>query len=205
MSEQGWSGLFQDAFRRSLNPMVLTDAQRILVDVNNAFVRLLGRRRNTLIGHPLYELVQDPVATPEEWRDLLSQEEVTGEAELLRSDGSTVRVQFAAHPEVVTGRRLVLFVALSVSRWGRHFRRSNDVEGNPAELSDRELDVIRLIAMGASGPEIAEQLNISHNTVRSHAKNAMERVGARSRAQLVAKVLGHGILFEPSNDQTPQP
>jgi PAS domain S-box-containing protein len=205
MSEQGWSGLFQDAFRRSLNPMVLTDAQRILVDVNNAFVRLLGRRRNTLIGHPLYELVQDPVATPEEWREPLSQEEVTGEAELLRPDGSTVRVQFAAHPEVVTGRRLVLFVALSVSRWGRHFRRSNEVEGNPAELSDRELDVIRLIAMGASGPEIAEQLNISHNTLRIHAKNAMERVGARSRAQLVAKVLGHGILFEPSNDQTPQP
>ena len=196
MIEQGWSGLFQDAFRRSGNPMVLTDAHRIVVDVNNAFARLLGRRRDALIGRPIYEFVADPAATPEEWREVLSQEEVTGEANLLCADGSTIRVQFAAHPETVTGRQLVLFVALSVSRWGRYFRRPADAEGSPGELSERELDVIRLIAMGSSGPEIAEELHISHNTVRSHAKNAMERVGARSRAQLVAKVLGHGIVFE---------
>jgi DNA-binding NarL/FixJ family response regulator len=171
--------------------------------VNNAFARLLARRRDSLIGHPIYEFVENgPIATPDEWREAMTQEEVTGVADLLRSDGSTVKVQFAAHPEMVTGRHLVLFVALSVSRWGRHFRRSTDVEGSPGELSERELDVIRLIALGASGPEIADQLSISHNTVRTHAKNAMERVGARSRAHLVAKVLGHGIVFDT---RTPQP
>ena len=196
MTEQGWSGLFHDAFRRSGNPMVLTDARRILVDVNNSFARLLGRRRDSMIGHPIYEFVADERATPEEWKEVLSQEEVTGEANLMCADSNTVRVQFAAYPEIVTGRQLVLFVALSVSRWGRHFRRPADAQGSPGELSERELDVVRLIAMGSSGPEIAEQLHISHNTVRSHAKNAMERVGARSRAHLVAKVLGHGIVFE---------
>jgi PAS domain S-box-containing protein len=197
MSDQGWSGLFQDAFRRSLNPMVLTDANRILVDVNNAFARLLGRRRDALLGRPISEFVADgPVATPEQWKAALAKEEVTGVADMLRADGSTVKVQWAAYPEVVTGRHFVLFVALSVSRWGRYFRRSGQTEGSASELSERELDVIRLIAMGSSGPEIAEQLNISHHTVRSHAKNAMERVGARSRAHLVAKVLGHGIAFE---------
>jgi len=55
--------------------------------------------------------------------------------------------------------------------------------------------VIRLIAHGASGPEIADELGISHNTVRTHAANAMDRLGARSRAHLVAKVLGDGTVL----------
>ena len=45
---------------------------------------------------------------------------------------------------------------------------------------------------GETGPEIAEQLHISHATVRTHVRNAMAKVGARSRAHLVAKALGDG-------------
>jgi PAS domain S-box-containing protein len=197
MGEQGWSGLFQDAFRRSLNPMSLIDGTtRVQVDVNNAFARLLGRSRKALVGHPIYEFVEHgPRATPSEWNQAMAQEEITGETEFVRSDGSTVSVQFAGYPETVTGRRLVLFVALNSARWGGHFRRNPDSRPGGGELSERELEVIRLIAMGASGPEIAEQLSISHNTVRTHARNAMETVGARSRAHLVAKVLGEGLAL----------
>jgi PAS domain S-box-containing protein len=197
-SGSGWSGLFHDAFRKSLNPMVLIDGRdRVQVDVNNAFARLLGRSRSALIGRPIYEFVEHgPRATPSEWNQAMSQEEITGETELLRADGSTVSVQYAAYPEVVTGRKLVLFVALNTSRWGGHFRRHPDPRAAGGALSERELEVVRMIALGASGPEIAEQLHISHNTVRTHARNAMDAVGARSRAHLVAKVLGHGIVFE---------
>ena len=45
---------------------------------------------------------------------------------------------------------------------------------------------------GDSGPEIAEELGIAHDTVRTHVRNAMEKIGARSRAHLVAKALGEG-------------
>ena len=48
------------------------------------------------------------------------------------------------------------------------------------------------MALGRTSPEIADELQISHNTVRTHLRNAMKRVGARSRAQLVAKALGEG-------------
>ena len=51
---------------------------------------------------------------------------------------------------------------------------------------------MRLVAAGQTGPEIAEQLHISHATVRTHVRNAMAKVGARSRAHLVAKALGDG-------------
>ena len=56
---------------------------------------------------------------------------------------------------------------------------------------------MRLVALGDTGPEIAAELQISHNTVRTHVRNSMQRVGARSRAQLVAKALGEGHALAP--------
>jgi DNA-binding NarL/FixJ family response regulator len=107
-----------------------------------------------------------------------------------------VAVQFAATPEVVTGRRLVLFVALSTSRWGPRFRREVPSPREPGVLSDREREVVRLVALGNTGPEIAEELRIAHDTVRTHVRNAMEKAGARSRAQLVAMALGEGLVLD---------
>jgi DNA-binding CsgD family transcriptional regulator len=64
--------------------------------------------------------------------------------------------------------------------------------GTRDALSAREREVVRLVAAGETGPEIAEHLHISHATVRTHVRNAMAKVGARSRAHLVAKALGDG-------------
>jgi PAS domain S-box-containing protein len=190
---RGWPGLFWTAFRGSRNPMAMLDDRRCHVEVNGAYLTLLGRRREELIGVPTHRFVVDgPALTDAEWRAALVRSETTGHAALLRADGSEVTVQYAAHPEVVTGQRLVLFVALSTSRWGRHFRRTiSDPEGG---LSPRERQVISLIAEGDSGPEIAEALGVSHDTVRTHVNNAMHKLGTRSRAQLVAKALGDGLI-----------
>jgi PAS domain S-box-containing protein len=188
--------MFHDAFKRSLNPMALADAQRTIVDVNPACARMLKRRPQELVGRRLYEFVEHgPLIPEEEWRRDLSRDEFTGEAHLLSADGQTVSVQYAGYPETVTGRQLVLFVAIAAPRWGGQLRRQIPEKTIGSRLSERELEVIRLIAHGASGPEIADELGISHNTVRTHATNAMERVGARSRAHLVAKVLADGTAL----------
>jgi DNA-binding NarL/FixJ family response regulator len=84
----------------------------------------------------------------------------------------------------------VLVVALSTSRWGARFRRPREEEPASGTLSAREREVVRLIALGESGPEIAAELHITHDTVRTHVRNAMAKLGARSRAHLVAKALG---------------
>jgi DNA-binding CsgD family transcriptional regulator len=195
-NQSGWAGLFRDAFKRSLNPMALVDAQRVIVDANPASSRLIRRPRTQLVGHPIYEFIEHgPLISEAEWRRDLSLDEFSGEANLVTSDGETVGVQFAGYPETVTGRRLVLFVAIAAPRWGSRFRRPIPAEVEGGTLSEREREVVRLIAMGASGPEIADELGISHNTVRTHVGNAMDRLGARSRAHLVAKVLGDGIAF----------
>ena len=55
--------------------------------------------------------------------------------------------------------------------------------------------MVRLVALGDTGPEIAEELGITHDTVRTHVRNAMAKTGARSRAQLVAMALGEGHVL----------
>jgi PAS domain S-box-containing protein len=188
-----WSNLFSAAFRDSRNAMVLVDDERRIVDVNGALLQLLGYRRADVVDRHMWEFVADgPALTPRQWAAALARRRFSGEAEMVREDGTTVDVQWGATTELVTGRRLVLVVALSVSGRGRGLRLAGDFAASGGALSDREREIVRLVALGATGPEIADELRISHNTVRTHLRNSMKRVGARSRAHLVAKALGEG-------------
>jgi LuxR family maltose regulon positive regulatory protein len=54
-------------------------------------------------------------------------------------------------------------------------------------LSERELQVLRLLAAGSSNPEIAAQLYISLNTVKSHLKNIYGKLGVTRRGQATAR------------------
>jgi PAS domain S-box-containing protein len=188
--------MFATAFRHSRNPMVLLDQGRRHVDFNGAYLKMMGYPRAQLMSRPVYEfVVGGPRATEAEWRAELARREFSGETELRVAGGGTVAVQFAATTEVITGRQLVLFVALSTSRWGRHFRARARDDEEQTPLSPREREIVNMIAMGSTSPEIAEELRIAHDTVRTHARNAMTKTGARSRAHLVAKALGEGLIF----------
>ncbi len=178
--------------------MTLLDGRRRHVDLNGAYLALLGYRREELIGHPIYEVVVGgPVASETEWESAIRGSRFTGAVELVTAAGGHVAVQWAATTEVITGRRLVLFVAMNTSRSGQGFRRGRaSSRPNDGPLTARELEIVRLVALGATGPEIAEELRIAHDTVRTHARNAMAKVGARSRAHLVAKAVGEGLVSE---------
>jgi PAS domain S-box-containing protein len=188
--------LFRAAFTQSRNAMVLVDGSRRIVDANGALLRLLGFSRDKLIGRPVYSFVAgDPLLTPTEWKAALAEGRFSGEGEVRDAEGNVVGVQFAATSEVVSGRYLVLVVALSTSRWGRHFRRPTSESSGGIPLSRRELEIVSLVALGRTGPEIADELSISHDTVRTHVRNSMEKLDARSRAHLVAKALGEGVIL----------
>jgi PAS domain S-box-containing protein len=197
-TRSGWAGLFRDAFNQSRNAMVLLDDDRCHVEVNGAYVQLLGYRPSDLIGRPITELRSDGASmTSAEWHALLHQRQFTGTIELKRADGGRVTVDYAGHPETVTGQQLVLGVALRTVR-GPRPRDSNVSEVVRPELSRRELEVVRLLALGFSGPEVAEELRIAHNTVRTHTRNAMTKMEARSRAQLVAKSMAEAVWVPDS-------
>jgi len=191
----GWAELFWTSFKRSQNAMALLDERRRCVEVNGALVRTLGQKRDAILGKHAWDFVDGaPLFTEPEWRARMARGEFTGEAMLTTADGGVVAVHFAAHPETVTGRRLVLFVALDATRRGRFRRRYSQTDAERRELSAREQEVVELISLGKTGREIADELHISHDTVRTHVRNAQEKLGARSRAQLVAMSLGDGRL-----------
>ena len=193
MDSEGWATLFHAAFRDSRNAMCLADDARRIVDVNGACLHLLGYRRANVVDRPMYEFVAgDPLMTPRQWAAALGRRRFTGEGRWCARTGRRCVSSGAPQQRMVTGRRLVLVVALSISGRGRGLRLAEASDAGRAALSDRQREIVRLVALGRTSPEIADELQISHNTVRTHLRNAMKRVGARSRAQLVAKALGEG-------------
>jgi LuxR family maltose regulon positive regulatory protein len=65
-------------------------------------------------------------------------------------------------------------------------------DNNP--LSQREVEVLKLIALGNSNQQIAEQLFISLHTVKTHARRIHGKLGVERRTQAVAKAKGMGLL-----------
>jgi two-component system, NarL family, response regulator NreC len=63
-------------------------------------------------------------------------------------------------------------------------------------LSEREREVLRLLALGHTNQEIAEQLYISVRTAESHRAHIMQKLRLATRAELVRYALTHGLLAE---------
>jgi DNA-binding NarL/FixJ family response regulator len=74
-------------------------------------------------------------------------------------------------------------------------RAPSNAEANPlTRLSERELEVLRLIALGHTNKEIAEMLYLSVKTVETYKARVMEKLNLKSRAALVRFALNHGLL-----------
>jgi two-component system response regulator NreC len=63
-------------------------------------------------------------------------------------------------------------------------------------LSDREREVLRLLALGHTNQEIAKQLYISVRTAETHRAHIMQKLGLGTRAELVRYALANGMLEE---------
>lgn len=64
----------------------------------------------------------------------------------------------------------------------------------PQAISQRELDVLRLVALGFLNKEIADKLNISLNTVLSHRKNITSKLGIKTVSGLIFYCIAHGHI-----------
>jgi two-component system, NarL family, response regulator NreC len=64
----------------------------------------------------------------------------------------------------------------------------------PNGLSERELEVLRMIALGNTNAEIAAALFVSVRTVETHRAHIQQKLGLRSRSELVRYALDHGLM-----------
>ncbi len=69
-----------------------------------------------------------------------------------------------------------------------------DTTLRPPDLTNREVEVLRLIARGATNREVAQQLVISEGTVKNHISNILGRLGLRDRTQAAIYAREHGLL-----------
>jgi LuxR family transcriptional regulator, maltose regulon positive regulatory protein len=80
-------------------------------------------------------------------------------------------------------------------RAGRHPKRGRAAgEGSVELLSDRELQVLELLATGKSNQEIAEELVVVLDTVKKHVGHILDKLGAANRTQAVARARVLGLL-----------
>jgi DNA-binding NarL/FixJ family response regulator len=108
----------------------------------------------------------------------------TDAAELIRAVRTVAAGEALLSPGVT--RRLIAEFAA----------RTRDARPVPGlgDLTDREREVLALIAAGRSNEEIARRIYVSPSTVKTHAARAMMKLGARDRAQLVVLAYEAGLV-----------
>ena len=123
--------------------------------------------------------------------------------QLLEAGASGYLLKKAAAEELINAIRVVAaggvyldptLAGKVVSGYVGKSRLRGETQGN--ELSEREAEVLRLVAWGYTNKEIAAYLSISVKTVESHKANLMEKLGLKSRVEIVRYALRQGWLRE---------
>jgi len=70
------------------------------------------------------------------------------------------------------------------------------LRADPDRLTDREVEVLRLVTTGLRNKEIAAQLGITENTAKFHLKNILEKLHAESRVELATRAVRDGLVVE---------
>jgi DNA-binding CsgD family transcriptional regulator len=182
-------------FAHSSVPMVIVDADRRYVEANRP-ARLALRLSLDDIG----ELTIDDL-TPsrriedlaQAWAQLLDTGSVAGCYPVTGGGGGRVDIVYQGLAHVLPGLQLIAFAPAD---W--HEDELNPVQADRAHfsvrLTRREIEVLRLAADGLGGLELAQQLVLSPDTVRTHLKNIYRKLRVRNRAAAVAKAMRLGLI-----------
>jgi len=101
-------------------------------------------------------------------------------SEIVRAIQAAARGETILGPEVQTGL-------------AEQIRLREESDARP-RLSDREHEVLRMIAQGMSAPEIGERIHLSTATVKTHLQHLYEKLGVSERAAAVAEGMRRGLL-----------
>jgi DNA-binding NarL/FixJ family response regulator len=97
-----------------------------------------------------------------------------------------------AHGEAAMTRTMAARLLKTVAQ------HATKTEAGEHALTEREIDVLRLVAQGFSNPQIAQQLNITINTVKVHLRNILDKLQVDNRTQAAAYAVRSGLLPPPA-------
>jgi PAS domain S-box-containing protein len=180
------------SFRSSLVPMVLADDERHYVAANPAACLLLR-----LPEEEVMRLRIDDLTPPENrsevealWDAFVRDGVQQGAFELIMPDGARLEVEYSATADVEPGRHLSI---LMFPPGGSH-RQLRRHAGPQAVLTEREREILGMVAMGRGSAWIAAELGISTSTVETHVRHLLDKLAARNRAHAIALGLQRGEI-----------
>ena len=173
--------------------LVAADDSRHLVRVNDHWCDLLGYDLATARAMKIDDFLA-PESRPGidmRWGDLMQTGLATARIVALHADGARIPIRYGAFANILPG----VHVAAMLPEPGVHNRMARPTRARRAgQLTRREQESLRLVAVGMTTIAAAEQLGISPETVRTHVRNAMNKLGARTRAQAIAVAMRDGEI-----------
>jgi DNA-binding CsgD family transcriptional regulator len=179
----------------SLFPMATVDSERRFLDVN--------RPARLIIRQTLEELRRMKIddLTPRDgfdlldtaWNELIMRGTTYGAYELAFADETRLEIVYWAASFPLRARHLIIFIPAT---WSEHELAQSATAGAnlSIELTPRELEVLRLAAMGNSAAGMADQLVIGESTVKTHLTNIYAKLGVSDRAAAVATAIRTGLI-----------
>jgi PAS domain S-box-containing protein len=178
--------LFHAVFERAADATLLTDDRRRYLAGNSAARRFLGVSRQTLLASRIDDFT--PPSERDEldkmWEAFLSRGSMEGVFRILLPNGLQRAVLFQATANVTPARHLCTF--RPAPRGGQTGQVAAATAPPEAQLTFREREILTLLARGATVAQMAGHMTLSPETVRTHVRNAMRRLGARSRPHAIA-------------------
>lgn len=192
--------------------VVVVDDDRRCVEANPYACELLGRRRAQVVGKVFDSLFASDMRERFDhfWKAFAEEGGHAGPFEA----GDGLEVELAVTRNVVAGRHLLMISRAGHQPRPRRFAPATEGATQPEAParpssprgvrvaggrtpSARECEILRLLATGATDPQIAAMLGLSPATVQTHVRNAKAKLGARTRAQAVAMAIGQELISPP--------
>jgi DNA-binding CsgD family transcriptional regulator len=186
-------GVLWEFFNGAPVGLMAADDDRKILRVNERWCDLTGYEPDAAYGMRIDDLLA-PESRPGiemRWTDLLGAGLSTARIVIMRPDHVRVPIRYGAFANVVAG----VHVAACLAEPGQDPRALRPARARRAgQLTRREQESLRLVALGMTTTAAAEQLGISPETVRTHVRNAMNKLGARTRAQAIAVAMRDGEI-----------
>jgi PAS domain S-box-containing protein len=183
------AALYHAVFEHAPDAQLLADDYRRYLDGNRAARTFLGVSKQTLLDSRIDDFTPPSMRAGLDkiWEEFLARGSMEGVFPIRLANGLERSILYRAKANVRPGRHLSSFVIAPGARQPTQLQ-IKATDGN-SQLTFREREVLTLLARGSSGEEIAEQLSLSYETVRTHLRNSIQKLGARSRAHATAVAL----------------